>query len=386
MTHDTDRDQFYLREFIAPILPVAMALASAYVFVLWLIDLISRTPAWPLTDALGLGVSVLLLLLAVACRHAARNGAFHTTALVAITFGGLFAVGISLRAWHNGDGLLTVLPPCMMLLALGSIFAQRLWHLLAAYTTIMGPAIVLAARIDPAVSSEGQYYPHVALLTLTTVIAFYVLIGLIKRRYYEVLVDQLERAARDSLTSLLNRTAWQERATRVLRDAAGAGAHAVLFLDVDHFKCVNDRIGHAMGDHVLIRVANLLRQAFGPDALVSRYGGEEFVVLLAGGGRAEAEQRAARLQASLALQPVPELAVTMSIGIALYEPGETLDALVLRADRALLAAKARGRNCIVVAPHDAEHRTVLHHADASSARPALVGPLRPAPAMQASEA
>lgn len=152
-------------------------------------------------------------------------------------------------------------------------------------------------------------------------------------------------AGTDPLTGVLNRRAWREVAQERL--AQEAGPFSVLYLDLDHFKRVNDRIGHEGGDRVLRLFVEVLRGALRGRDAVGRYGGEEFVVGLARTGTAEAHAVAERIRSGLRQRGqglVPDMPLTVSIGLATRRPGESLDALLQRADVALYEAKRGGRD------------------------------------------
>jgi diguanylate cyclase (GGDEF)-like protein len=176
-----------------------------------------------------------------------------------------------------------------------------------------------------------------------------------------VLVHQLEEAASlDGKTGLLNAAAWHVQAERALqRTKRRDGPSGVLVLDLDHFKAVNDTHGHLAGDHVLSAVADVLRNEVRDRDLVGRFGGEEFVVMLAGlGGRGSAElqavaERIRRRVAELRVEiPTPDGPLTVrglsvSVGCALMpDCGAELRDLLEVADRALYAAKGAGRNAV----------------------------------------
>ncbi|WBS00085.1 EAL domain-containing protein [Pseudoduganella sp. SL102] len=161
-------------------------------------------------------------------------------------------------------------------------------------------------------------------------------------------VDYL--AWHDFLTGLPNRFAAQRHLNRILLEAQARDLPlAVMFLDLDKFKSVNDTLGHAVGDAVLVSVAARLRSCFRMIDLVSRQGGDEFVVLMApGAGAVDATHAAERILAAVAMPhdiDGSELHVGTSIGIALYpEHGVTGEALLHHADTALHGAKKAGRN------------------------------------------
>lgn len=180
------------------------------------------------------------------------------------------------------------------------------------------------------------------------------------------LVRQLEElAATDSKTGLLNAAAWHVRARRELRRAQRVhGSAAVLILDLDHFKSVNDLHGHLAGDEVLTAVAAALLDEVREHDLVGRFGGEEFVVLLPGlddehPGPAELHTIAERIRHRIATLTVvvdtPDGVLTInglstSVGGAMYPiNGATLEQVMGAADTALYAAKHHGRNAVRIA-------------------------------------
>lgn|GEM_PF-2502722 len=154
----------------------------------------------------------------------------------------------------------------------------------------------------------------------------------------------------DSLTGVLTRGRFFESARKL--DLARA---AVLMVDVDKFKGVNDSYGHPCGDAVLERVARMIQSGLRRDDLVGRYGGEEFAVALPDTAVNEANALAERLRRTIELSAVDfedrVLSVTISVGLAVGRKNDGIDDLIARADAALLAAKSRGRNRVVV-EHD----------------------------------
>lgn len=177
-----------------------------------------------------------------------------------------------------------------------------------------------------------------------------------------VLIDRLrhdvaEQAIRDVLTGLYNRRYLTDMLPRELALAArDSVSMSVLLIDIDHFKSINDRYGHLSGDDVLAAVAEALTIGCRDSDIVARYGGEEFVVLLPGAGAAEARNRAERLRLACAELAVPwpggVIAVTISVGVATFVPGQTGEDLLGAADRALYRAKESGRNRVETAPYE----------------------------------
>jgi diguanylate cyclase (GGDEF)-like protein len=163
------------------------------------------------------------------------------------------------------------------------------------------------------------------------------------------------RATTDELTGALTRRALRELGPAMLeRERRARRGVALLMLDLDHFKAINDRFGHASGDLVLQRIGALLRTQLRPEALLARYGGEEFVALVPVDDLRIARQVAERLReattstAWLSVDGRP-MSVTLSVGVALLGEQEALDAALQRADEALYRAKNDGRNQVQVA-------------------------------------
>jgi len=177
-------------------------------------------------------------------------------------------------------------------------------------------------------------------------------------------------ADRDALTNLLNRRAWTEAANNMLADATAKSLPiALLFLDLDHFKVLNDRQGHAAGDRALVTVAEVLSTELRPDDLLGRYGGEEFVAMLHGTNQEQAVQVATRLcrrvhRLEIAVDQ-QELLLSVSIGLAMRSMGDTLETLIERADQAMYYVKLHGRNQV----HTFERRADMAGA-AYKSRPA----------------
>jgi diguanylate cyclase (GGDEF)-like protein/PAS domain S-box-containing protein len=159
----------------------------------------------------------------------------------------------------------------------------------------------------------------------------------------ELTATLTERAVRDPLTGLANRTLLLERLRGVLaRDARTGQSTAVLFLDLDGFKAVNDQHGHSFGDEVLIAIARRLAAAVRPSDTVARIGGDEFVVLVEGADDDVVHTVVERLRAAVS-EPLPTLDLQMgvSIGVALSARGEGQPrALLTAADAAMYQEKS----------------------------------------------
>jgi len=175
------------------------------------------------------------------------------------------------------------------------------------------------------------------------------LLGLVAGR---ILTDLRYRSRHDGLTGLLNRRAMEETLLAQMQRSRRTGEpFAVLMLDLDHFKTVNDRHGHAAGDRALKHTAAALKAELREVDAVGRFGGEEFLVLMPGATVETALPVAERLRSTLVTAPEAEeatLRLSASIGIAQWrEPEEETSRLLMRADAAVYEAKLRGRICVV---------------------------------------
>lgn len=172
-----------------------------------------------------------------------------------------------------------------------------------------------------------------------------------------------EMATRDPLTGLFNR----REMSRVLEEELDRARRyqrpmAVLWVDFDHFKDVNDTFGHAAGDSVLRSISRLLLGSVRSVDAIGRFGGEEFVIVLPEMDLEEARDTAERLRCKVAEKPQPlgngqEVPLTISVGVAVYpDHGQTASTLCAAADKAMYLAKQRGRNCVAMAHlHDRVH-------------------------------
>jgi diguanylate cyclase len=169
------------------------------------------------------------------------------------------------------------------------------------------------------------------------------------------LAEARRQATTDPLTGLANRRCLDEALRAGLEETATVPL-ALIMVDVDHFKAVNDTHGHHVGDDVLRLLAVTLSQAIGKDALAARFGGEEFCVILHGAGLQEAARAAEAIRlcvgnASLLIRQTGQrLGVTVSLGLAMAEPGEAAAGLIQRADASLYEAKRGGRNRVCTDP------------------------------------
>ena len=173
-----------------------------------------------------------------------------------------------------------------------------------------------------------------------------------RKRYTDYLRDNLdhslELAVTDQLTGLHNRRYMASQLDALTRRAAvGGDPVALLVIDIDHFKKINDSFGHAVGDEVIRSLAQLMRDGSRPSDVLCRNGGEEFLMLLPAAGAREAGNVAERLRRRVQAQQLPGVgAITISAGVVEVGPGETVRDAIARADTELYRAKRTGRNRI----------------------------------------
>jgi len=171
-----------------------------------------------------------------------------------------------------------------------------------------------------------------------------------------VLEAKLERMAQfDQLTELPNRYLLQDRLAQLCHRSSRDGTRlALLYLDLDGFKPINDRHGHAAGDHLLRTIAARLLDSVRKSDTVARLGGDEFVIVVDGFLSFAQLHALARKIVEVVGEPVEwrdaTLSCSVSIGVAAYPPAVSWEALIDAADRAMYQAKAKGRGAIVVAP------------------------------------
>jgi diguanylate cyclase (GGDEF)-like protein len=255
------------------------------------------------------------------------------------------------RAWQPGASpLVESLPPLaptLIPLVLGMTVFLRpqvaLRMALLAWVLIAIPILLhLFAHPQELVSPRGQELAIVLGPVTLLVLAFIPLHRGLERRSAALQAER-ERmqalAERDALTGLYNRRAAEAHLGTLQRDATRT---ELILFDVDHFKAINDRHGHGIGDAVLCEIATRCAEALGGDGVLARWGGEEFLVLAP---ISDGASIAERLRATIAARDfTPVGRVTASFGTTRLRHDDSSAAALLRADEALYAAKAAGRN------------------------------------------
>jgi diguanylate cyclase (GGDEF)-like protein len=230
------------------------------------------------------------------------------------------------------------------------------------------PAVTLGFRFEPRGMIAGTVYvvtmflaaavlpdPHAAWEQRQELIAIGALIVstvILSGALVESDLAHRRRSTLDPLTGLFNRNALEQRLSELDGqpcDPSEGLSHAFLLCDLDHFKRVNDQFGHAAGDAVLQDVAYTMRAALRAGDSIYRVGGEEILVMLPGAGQIDAMEIAERLRQEVRDRRPVGVPVSLSIGVAVAEPGTVdTDDMLSRADAALYAAKAGGRDLVFI--------------------------------------
>jgi diguanylate cyclase (GGDEF)-like protein len=300
-----------------------------------------------------------------------------TRPLYAATMLGLVAVGAALavrrRATTGTTAALVVLGDVVFVIVAASttdplLYASPLMLLFCCATAawFLGPrmlALHMVLVVVACFAALGRSYPDTAgmlvQVTVNAAVLDLVTLGVfvLRRRVQRLLAHTLALSSTDPLTGLANRRSLVEQAPRIWKQARRDGQRvAVLVLDLDHFKRLNDAFGHAAGDAVLRGVAAALSASVRPADVLARTGGEELVVMGLVSDPSEALHLAERLRLAVAnCSAGQQRPVTVSIGVALARPGDgeeptdMLWRLVDRADAAMYEAKQNGRDQVVVA-------------------------------------
>ncbi|SAI71138.1 membrane protein [Bordetella ansorpii] len=252
--------------------------------------------------------------------------------------------GIALAIWR---ALPAVRSRYSYLFTLAITLTAAIGYLVRAAVYMLG-----MESVDTLMSPAGW---NVAFLTLGVLLSPSVTLGVIMMIHDRMLGDREREASTDFLTGLLTRKAWWRETSRLHAQAQrGERVLTLLALDIDYFKQINDLHGHAAGDAVLQHFARVVGGAMRAGDVVGRLGGEEFSVALPDTPLLQAQHMAQRLMQAVRETPCfyegRTLMCTVSGGLAQCEPGEPLESASVRADQALYAAKAAGRNCLVMVP------------------------------------
>lgn len=257
----------------------------------------------------------------------------------------LLALGMARDLYVHGRDDLRLRRPWLLALP---VLCAALGFGFRGLRALLWPATVVTEMITDSALNVGSAlgYVVIALAFHATLMALVVV---------RLIAELQHRSRHDGLTGLLNRRAIEEALdAQILRSRRTGEAFSVLMLDLDHFKAINDRFGHAVGDRALKHAANLLKAGVREVDGLARFGGEEFLVLMPGASTEAARPVAERLRECLVANPfaldATGVTLSVSIGIAQWTgAAEDASRLVVRADAALYQAKQQGRDRVVEA-------------------------------------
>lgn len=302
-----------------------------------------------------------LLFAKAADKHVGKTGPFHAKHAIAATAIALFIV----LDGNPANYRLRTLVVCANASLLLAMTAWTVWPVrrqgLGAYVMLSAAGMMIGAMALRAVTLFGQpaagsifHYDAIQAIYFSS-FSFGLLLSSIAAILFctEQLTAQMQHLLRhDGLTEAWTRRAIFESAAQHLQRSQGSRSPlSLVLLDVDHFKHINDSLGHQAGDLALKRLVASIRGVLRAPAQIGRYGGEEFLLVLPDTGMAEAQALAARIQHQLARDfRQPEITVSMGISTSQGLAATSVDAMVAEADAALYRAKQAGRNRFMPEP------------------------------------
>ena len=302
-----------------------------------------------------------LSLAKAADKHVGKTGPAHLKHAIAAAAIALFIVLDGSPANYRLRVLVVCANACLLL----TMTAWTLWPVrnkgLGAYVMLSAAGIMIAAMVLRSVTLYGQPARN-SIFQLDAIQAIYfssfsfgLLLSSVAAILFstEQLTEEMQRLLRyDSLTNALTRRAIFELAERELRSGQPHPAVlSLILLDVDHFKDINDSLGHQAGDQILKKLVACILESLRVPAQIGRYGGEEFLILLPDTSLPQAQALATRIQQQVARHfDQPRVTVSMGISSSQGRANGSLDAIVADADAALYLAKKAGRNRFLPEP------------------------------------
>lgn len=391
LAEESEIDRVTLRNFVKGI--KTASLANIVPFVLIGLCSLSLANPWPLISLVLVSAAVIALMARVAARigkGVARGDAAspirHYEILSAIS-GGLWGAKMQPIATTLGTSIESMFVCVLIVVSAVITCVVCADHKRFLYSFLAGFEAVL---LSVCLWNLNVLGPVPLIATLSLIPVGLTLAHVVRTQHRLIVRTQLENkiladqlcvalqkaeyvANRDSLTGLLNRRAF-EKAAEEMKALGGAKATlAIILVDLDHFKAINDTYGHPMGDEVLKSTANLIQSVTGPrsligrgDGAVARWGGEEFILLISNCPMTQAIGTAEAIRKTLHTERAPhwdeEMSVSGSFGIVSWDEGVSLHAAIGMADKAMYSAKISGRNrccvyreegCLPVALEDA---------------------------------
>lgn len=344
---DQQQYQHYLARCMGPSIHALTVLAVCGAIVIAVTGTLaghpSSLPAWVQTLPL-----IAMLPVVIATRRLRHPAWLRLLGLLCVA---LLEVAMNLQGWNGRPDLPWVWPAALLIPAASAMVWIGSWYFaLGMLLCALGPLPMLLWN-----GTDGthllQYFVFMALTMALCIVLRTFLAGMLVEQFR--LERQLRaKAATDDLSGLLLRNRFLESAADAIDEAhVRRRPTSLLYLDVDHFKVINDNYGHAAGDAALVALAAAMRMQSRQTDLIGRVGGEEFAMLLPGAGAAQAMERAERLRLAVHDIARPDGQLSVSIGVATCAPGayQGVEMLLAQADQAMRNAKRQGRDRIISA-------------------------------------
>ncbi|BCM04565.1 hypothetical protein MAFF301069_38450 (plasmid) [Ralstonia pseudosolanacearum] len=327
--------------------PLILALSKCGVLAFGFAVLLGRAAGLLHSLTLPLALLALLTTIAAMAHRRQHNGAWERLALMH-----LLAQETAVIVFGHQAGLHWVLPAFyLMPLATSPAWLTRRDFVIAMSLCAAGPLAALLTANEPAPVVRHAWLGLALYLPICIAAAAVIHSYLLRAmaRHFAAETKLADRANTDHLTGRLARQRFFELGAFAVERARHHGEPlCALYIDVDHFKSINDAWGHAAGDDALVALADALAGVLRPHDLFGRLGGDEFAVLLPDCDLATALSVVDRLKAAVAVHRHPVGPLTVSVGAAPLRPGQELAHLLADADLALIEAKRRGRNRVCV--------------------------------------
>ncbi|HET6546513.1 MAG TPA: GGDEF domain-containing protein [Rhodanobacteraceae bacterium] len=334
-------------DFVYPVCRIVYAFMPLAYLVFQGGDVLLHASTYPESIGPRIATGLVLILFGVCIREPMAR---RHLPLLWVMYVVVIQLGTSISALGSPEGLQWVLPAYVLTPVVSAPFwpTRRAFVMVAALTLLAPAAVLLLAHAPLDQVLRYAIYLFIA-LSIGVIIAG----AMVSIHIRGFMLEQRLRAAAffDHLTGVLSRHRFfelgQQAIGRAHREGGGLSA---LYIDVDHFKRLNDELGHEAGDEALVQMASVLCAELRAGDLLGRLGGEEFAVLLPVMSPENAVLAAERLRRAICGIKYRQWPLSVSIGVAALEPGQDLDSLLRYADTALRKAKLSGRNRVELVP------------------------------------
>lgn len=354
-------EDYRLSNYVASSVPLILSVTAGLILLYSLSDLLlGRFDSFlRFLPVMGGTAGMLLILAFLVHRSSLQRKKSRVGILVVITVG-IVSAYLAITQHLQDQSVLYSLPYIFLLAAVAVPFwPERSYFIAGSIASIVPLVVAFAIRPE---TDLVEYLIPLAIIASVLLFLVHETISRANRRMFALAYEVQYRASHDVMTTLSSRSHWLGLAHEIYEAAVRERRPLCIFyLDIDHFKTINDRFGHDAGDAALKQVAEAVAFNVPRRDLVSRFGGEEFVMLLPDTTLPQAIARARALHLRVnTIESLPDTSmasgtITVSVGIAEAVTGQSLDQLIIRADRAMLRAKESGRNRTVIATADLPH-------------------------------